>query len=171
MNVEGAGALVTGGGSGLGEATSRALAARGAIVGVVDLGRSNGAEVAAEIGGGGLFLETDVTSEGQMTAAVERALEAFGNIRVLVNCAGIGSASRTVGKDNAPFDLGLFRKTIEVNLIGTFNAIRLAAARMVDNEPDSGGERGAIVNTASVAPSRGRSVRRRTRRRKAASLV
>jgi NAD(P)-dependent dehydrogenase (short-subunit alcohol dehydrogenase family) len=155
MNIEGLGAIVTGGGSGLGEATSRALAKRGASVAIVDLGRSRGAEVAADIGGGSVFYECDVTSEEQVTAAVDGAREAFGGIHVLVNCAGIGSASRTVGKNNVPFDLGIFTKTVQVNLIGTFNAIRLAASRMVDNEPNEGGERGAIINTASVAAFEG----------------
>jgi NAD(P)-dependent dehydrogenase (short-subunit alcohol dehydrogenase family) len=151
MDIEGIGALVTGGGSGLGEATARELAARGASVAILDRGRSRGKEIAAEIGGKSFFAETDVTSEEQALAAIDQAIAAFGSIAVLVNCAGIGSASRTVGKGNAPFDLGLFRKTVEVNLVGTFNTIRLAAARMVDNEPNAGGERGAIVNTASVA--------------------
>ena len=90
-----------------------------------------------------------------MTAAVDGAREAFGGVRVLVNCAGIGSASRTVGKNNDPFDLRLFTKTVEVNLIGTFNAIRLAASRMAGNDPNDEGERGVIVNTASVAAFEG----------------
>ena len=155
MEIDGLGALITGGGSGLGEATTRALAERGASVAIADLARSRGAEIAAEIGNGAIFVETDVTSEQQMTAAVDGAREAFGNLRILVNCAGIGSASRTVGKNNAPFDLRLFTKTIEVNLIGTFNAIRLAAATMADNEPNGDGERGVIINTASVAAFEG----------------
>ncbi len=155
MEINGIGAIITGGGSGLGEATARALAKRGASVAIADLARSRGAEIAAEIGSGAIFVEADVTSEQQMTAAVDAGREAFGDLRVLVNCAGIGSASRTVGKNNAPFDLQLFTKTIEVNLIGTFNAIRLAASRMADNDPNSEGERGVIVNTASVAAFEG----------------
>jgi len=146
---------VTGGGSGLGEATARELAKRGARVTILDLGRSKGAEVAADIGGQAQFVEGDVTSPEQVTAAVDLAVESSGGLRALVNCAGIGSASRTVGKDGTPFDLDVFRRSIEVNLIGTFNCIRLAASKMVANEPDPGGERGAIVNTASVAAFEG----------------
>jgi NAD(P)-dependent dehydrogenase (short-subunit alcohol dehydrogenase family) len=155
MNIEGIGAIVTGGGSGLGEATARALAERGASVGLLDLARSRGEAIAAEIGGGARFFETDVTSEEQVVAALDQAVTAFGGVRVLVNCAGIGSAARTVGKNNTPFNLDVFKRTVEVNLVGSFNVIRLTAARMVDNEPDSGGERGAIVNTASVAAFEG----------------
>jgi NAD(P)-dependent dehydrogenase (short-subunit alcohol dehydrogenase family) len=151
MNIEGIGAIVTGGGSGLGAATARALASRGADVGILDLGTSKGAEVASELGGKARFLEADVTDEEQVQGAVDEACAAFGGVRALVNCAGIGSASRTVGKEDRPFPLAVFRRTIEVNLIGTFNVIRLGAARMVANEPDSEGERGAIVNTASIA--------------------
>jgi NAD(P)-dependent dehydrogenase (short-subunit alcohol dehydrogenase family) len=102
-----------------------------------------------------LFVDGDVTSEEQVAGALERAVARFGELRALVNCAGIGSASRTVGKDGKPFDLAVFTRTIQVNLIGTFNVIRLAAARMVGNAPNSDGERGAIVNTASVAAFEG----------------
>ncbi len=151
MEIQGVGAVVTGGGSGLGEATARALAARGARVAILDLGRSRGAEVAAGIGGGALFAEADVSSEEQVQAALDRALSAFGGIHVAVNCAGIGVAGRTVDKEGKPFDLGWFTRCIQVNLIGTFNVIRLAAARMLKNPPSPGGERGVIVNTASIA--------------------
>ncbi len=155
MKIEGLGALVTGGASGLGEATARLLANRGAEVALLDLPRSKGTDVAKEIGGNTLFLPADVTSEEQVAAAIDRASESFGALHILVNCAGIGSASRTVGKNGAPFDLDVFRRTIEVNLIGTFNAIRLTAARMITNEPGESGERGVIVNTASVAAFEG----------------
>jgi NAD(P)-dependent dehydrogenase (short-subunit alcohol dehydrogenase family) len=155
MQLEGIGAFVTGGASGLGEATARLLAARGAKVAIFDLPRSKGAEVAKEIGPAALFVDGDVTSEEQVAGALERAVGSFGELRALVNCAGIGSASRTVGKDGKPFDLAVFTRTIQVNLIGTFNVIRLAAARMVGNAPNSDGERGAIVNTASVAAFEG----------------
>ncbi len=154
MQIDGISALVTGGGSGLGAATAQELARRGARVTLLDLGRSKGAEVVAEIGDDARFVEGDVTDAGQVSGALEQAL-GFGPLRALVNCAGIGSAARTVGKDGAPFDLDLFRRTIEVNLIGTFNCIRLAAAKMVENEPDGGGERGVIVNTASIAAFEG----------------
>jgi NAD(P)-dependent dehydrogenase (short-subunit alcohol dehydrogenase family) len=155
MQIEGRGALVTGGGSGLGEATARELSKRGARVTLLDLGRSKGAEVAADIGSQARFAEADVTSPEQVEAAIDAAVERSGPLRVLVCCAGIGSASRTVDKDGKPFDLDVFRRTIEVNLIGTFNCIRLAAARMIGNEPDAGGERGVVVNTASVAAFEG----------------
>jgi len=151
MDIEGIAAIVTGGGSGLGEATTRALVARGASVGILDLAHSPGAAVADELGARARFLEADVTSEEQVQAAVDDVAGSFGEIRAVVNCAGIGSATRTVGKGNAPFPLDVFRRSIEVNLVGTFNVIRLAAARMADNAPGEDGERGAIVNTASVA--------------------
>jgi NAD(P)-dependent dehydrogenase (short-subunit alcohol dehydrogenase family) len=155
MQIEASTALVTGGGSGLGEATARELVARGASVTLLDLGRSRGAEVAADLGPRALFAEADVTSEEQVQAALDAAVAAFGPLRVLVNCAGIGSASRTVSKEGEPFDLGHFRRTVEVNLVGSFNCIRLAAARMIGNPPDPGGERGVVVNTASVAAFEG----------------
>jgi NAD(P)-dependent dehydrogenase (short-subunit alcohol dehydrogenase family) len=155
MDIEGIGAVITGGGSGLGEATARALAARGARVGLLDLGRSKGAEVAKDIGDAALFLEADVSSEEQVTTALDHAREAFGALHVTVNCAGVGMAGRTLGRGNEPFSLDLFRRTIEVNLVGTFNVIRLAAARMADNQPNDEGERGVIVNTASIAAFEG----------------
>jgi NAD(P)-dependent dehydrogenase (short-subunit alcohol dehydrogenase family) len=151
MQIQGIAAFVTGGASGLGAATARALAARGARVAIYDLPRSKGADLEKELGGAARFLPGDVTDEAGLAAALELAIEAFGPLRACINCAGIGSASRTVGKDGEPFRLDVFRRTIEVNLIGTFNAIRLAAARMAKNPPDAGGERGAIVNTASIA--------------------
>jgi NAD(P)-dependent dehydrogenase (short-subunit alcohol dehydrogenase family) len=151
MQIEGIGAIVAGGGSGLGAATCRALVERGASVGILDLPGSKGADLAKELGGKTRFLEADVTSEEQVQAAVDVCVSAFGGIQAAINCAGIGSATRTVGKHGDPFPLDVFRRSIEVNLIGTFNVIRLAAARMVENEPNDDGERGTIVNTASVA--------------------
>jgi NAD(P)-dependent dehydrogenase (short-subunit alcohol dehydrogenase family) len=151
MNIQDLVAVVTGGGSGLGESTARTLVAKGAKVAVLDLGGSKGAAVAQELGDNALFLETDVTSEEQVTAAMERALATFGALHVAVNCAGIGTAGKTVGKEGQPHDLALFKRTIEVNLIGTFNVIRLAVARIIKNPPNSQGERGVLINTASVA--------------------
>jgi NAD(P)-dependent dehydrogenase (short-subunit alcohol dehydrogenase family) len=151
MQIQGITAFVTGGASGLGAATVRALAARGARVAIFDLPRSKGAELEKELGGAARFLPGDVTDEAGLTAALDAAIDAFGPLRALVNCAGIGSAMRTVGKDGEPFRLDVFTRTIQINLIGTFNAIRLTAARMAKNPPDAGGERGAIVNTASIA--------------------
>jgi NAD(P)-dependent dehydrogenase (short-subunit alcohol dehydrogenase family) len=155
MQIDGSNVFVTGGASGLGEATVRALVARGARVAIYDLPRSKGAELEKELGSATRFLAGDVTAEDQVGDALDAAIAALGPLRGLVNCAGIGSASRTVGKDGEPFRLDAFRRAIEVNLIGTFNAIRLAAARMIGNEPDRGGERGAIVNTASIAAFEG----------------
>jgi NAD(P)-dependent dehydrogenase (short-subunit alcohol dehydrogenase family) len=155
MDLQGAVAAVTGGGSGLGEATAREMAARGAKVAILDLARSRGAEVAREIGRGAIFCETDVANEAQVNAALDRATAELGGLHAAVNCAGIGTAGRTLDKSGSPFDLGLFRKTIEVNLIGTFNVIRLAAARMAKAAPNREGERGVIVNTASIAAFEG----------------
>ena len=151
MDIDGVGAVITGGASGLGEATARALAKRGAKVALLDLGRSKGADVAADIGSQALFVEADVADEEQVTDALDRAMEAFGALHVNVNCAGIGTAGRTVDREGKPFNLDLFRRTLEVNLIGTFNVLRLSAARMMQNEPGPEGERGVVVNTASVA--------------------
>ncbi len=155
MQIQGIGAIVTGGGSGLGEATARALAARGARVAILDLGRSKGAEVAKSIGAAALFCEADVANEEQVTAALDRAVQQFGGIQVAVNCAGIGTAGRTVDKAGKPFDLKLFELTLRVNLVGTFNVVRLAAARMSKNQPNDENERGVIVNTASAAAFEG----------------
>ena len=151
MNINQTVALVTGGGSGLGEATTRMLAAKGGKVVILDLAKSHGQAIAQELGGNVLFLEGDVTNEEQVAVAVDRAVAAFGAVHVVVNCAGIATAGKTVGKNDQPLDLAPFRRTIEVNLIGTFNVIRLAAARMVKNTPNSEGERGVLINTASIA--------------------
>jgi NAD(P)-dependent dehydrogenase (short-subunit alcohol dehydrogenase family) len=155
MEIRGSTALVTGGGSGLGEATARALAARGARVGILDLERSNGAALAGELGAEALFLPADVTEEAGVAAAVERVTAEFGPLRIVVSCAGIGTPGRVVDKKGEPLDLGSFRRVIEVNLIGTFNVLRLAAARMQGNEPNAAGERGVVVNTASIAAYEG----------------
>jgi NAD(P)-dependent dehydrogenase (short-subunit alcohol dehydrogenase family) len=151
MDINGASAIVTGGASGLGAATSRLLAERGAKVVVVDMNDDQGSSLAKELGGA--FCHADVASTDEVIAAVETAKE-LGPLRVLVNCAGIGWATRTIGKDgeySSAFDLTVFQKVLEVNLVGTFNCIRLAATAMSTTEPLADGERGAIVNTASVA--------------------
>jgi len=155
MEIRGSAALVTGGGSGLGEATAREIVARGGRVAILDLGRSKGAEVAKSLGPAALFAEADVTNEAQVTAALDRATSELGALRAVVCCAGIGTAGRVVDKQGEPLPLRTFTKVIEVNLIGTFNVIRLAAARMRANPPNPGGERGAIVNTASIAAFEG----------------
>ena len=151
MDIQNSVAVVTGGGSGLGEATAQMLSAKGAKVAVLDLGKSRGAAVAEELGGNAIFVEADVTNDDQLAAAIAQAAETFGAIHVTVNCAGIATAGKTLGKGSLPLDLGPFRKTIEVNLIGTFNVIRLVAAHMAKNTPGDDGERGVIINTASVA--------------------
>ena len=151
MDIQSHVAVITGGGSGLGEGTVRALIEKGAKVAILDIGRSRGAEIAQELGNNAIFIEADVTNEELTAAAMDKTVEAFGAIHVVVNCAGIATAGKTLGKGNTPLDLGPFKRTIEVNLIGTFNVIRLAAAQMAKNEPTADGERGVIINTASVA--------------------
>ncbi|MDV7353835.1 3-hydroxyacyl-CoA dehydrogenase [Rhodococcus sp. NPDC019627] len=145
-------ALVTGGASGLGLATTKALLADGASVVIVDLPSSNGETVAKELGDRVRFAAGDVTSEADVSAALDVA-ESLGPLRVAVNCAGIGNAIKTVSKNGA-FPLADFTKIVTVNLIGTFNVIRLAAERISKNEPIDG-ERGVIINTASVAAYEG----------------
>jgi len=147
VDVDGIVAIVTGGASGLGAATARKLAGEGAHVVIADL-QAAGREVADEIGGS--YVQTDVSITEQVQAAVEAAIDR-GDLRVLVNCAGIGSPSRTLNREGEPMDLGLFSKVLEINLIGTFNAIRLSAAAMARTDPLASGHRGVIVNTASVA--------------------
>jgi NAD(P)-dependent dehydrogenase (short-subunit alcohol dehydrogenase family) len=142
--------LVTGGASGLGEACVRRFAAAGARLVVADLNEAAGQRLAQELGASVRFVHTDVTDEASVQQAVDLALEAFGGLHGAVNCAGIGVAARTLGRDG-PHPLAAFARVIGVNLIGTFNAIRLAAAAMARGEPNAAGERGVIVNTASVA--------------------
>jgi NAD(P)-dependent dehydrogenase (short-subunit alcohol dehydrogenase family) len=148
VDITNAVAVVTGGASGLGLATTKALRAAGAQVVILDLPASEGAERAAELGDGVRFAAADVRSEADVTAALDVA-DALGPLRVAVNCAGTGNAIRTVGRKGV-FPLADFTRIIEINLIGTFNVIRLAAERMVRLDP-LGEERGVIVNTASVA--------------------
>ena len=148
MSLENTSAIVTGGASGMGEATGRRLAAEGVQVVVVDRDAKKGEAVAADIGG--LFAAADVTEEESMKAAVAAAVE-LAPLRTCIHCAGVGWAERTINRAGEPHHLDTFRKIIEINLIGTFNVLRLAAAGMAPNEPDANGERGVIVNTASVA--------------------
>jgi NAD(P)-dependent dehydrogenase (short-subunit alcohol dehydrogenase family) len=142
--------LVTGGASGLGAATARLLAAEGGSVVIADLDRAAGEKLAAKLGSAARFALTDVTSETDAQAAVDLALRAFGHLHGLVNCAGVAPSEKVVGRDG-PHRLESFAKTININLVGTFNMIRLAAVAIAKEEPGEGGERGVIVNTASIA--------------------
>jgi len=146
--------LITGGASGLGAGCARRLAAAGAKVAIVDLNAAVGEVLAAELGQRAMFIATDVTSPESAQAAVNLAVQRLGPLQGLVNCAGILGAARIVGRDG-PHDLGLFQKVIHVNLVGTFNMLRLAAAAMAKNEPNADGERGVIINTTSVAAFEG----------------
>ncbi len=158
MNINGIAAVVTGGASGLGEATARALAAKGAKVAIFDRNQEQGEKVAAEIGG--IFCEVDVTNDETVAAGFEKARAAHGQERVLVNCAGVANAVKTVGRDRETkavkkYPLHQFELVIGINLIGTFRCIAHSAAGMVTLDPLEDGERGCIINTASVAAQDG----------------
>ena len=142
--------IVTGGASGLGAGTARLLAANGAKVVIADLNQAGGEALAAELGANARFAPTNVADEASAQAAVALALSTFGGLHGLVNCAGIAIGEKTVGKEG-PHALASFKRVIDINLVGTFNMIRLAADAMAKGEPNAGGERGVIVNTASVA--------------------
>ncbi|QIP11948.1 3-hydroxyacyl-CoA dehydrogenase [Spirosoma aureum] len=158
MHLNSSTALVTGGASGLGEATTRLLASNGANVVIVDLNEERGHALAEELGATVRFIKTNVTDEADVQAAVNLAIETFGGLHITVNCAGIAEARKTVGKVDGVYgahSLAAFQKVISINLIGTFNVIRLVALAMEHNEPNPEkpfeGERGVIINTASVA--------------------
>lgn len=148
MNLTGKTILITGGASGLGEGTARMVAAGGGKPVLLDLNAEAGEALAQELGG--LFVKADVSSEGDVQAAIAAAQAKFGGLHGVVNCAGVAPAVTTAGK-RGPHPLDVFERTIRINLIGTFNVIRLAAQAMLENEPGESGERGVIVNTASVA--------------------
>lgn len=148
MELDGTSAIVTGGASGLGAATARRLASRGVKAVVVDIDNAAGPALADELAGS--FVRADVTDPGQVQKAVATAAD-LGPLRVLVNCAGIGDPARTLDRDGIPVDLARFERVVRINLIGTFNVLRLASAAMARTEPLTDGERGAIVNTASLA--------------------
>jgi NAD(P)-dependent dehydrogenase (short-subunit alcohol dehydrogenase family) len=150
MEINGVAAIVSGGASGLGEATARALTEAGAIVTIADLNEERGSALASELGG--VFVKTDVSDEAQVGAAVQAATDTGRPLRIAVSCAGIGMAGRIVNKEGQPHSLEVFQKVIQVNLIGTFNVMRLSAAEIAKTEPlGADGERGVIVNTGSVA--------------------
>ena len=150
MQIKGNTFIVTGGASGLGGGTARMLAGNGANVVIADLQADKGEALAKEFGKAGRFVKCDVTSEADGSAAVAAALKEFGGLQGLVNCAGIAIGEKTLGKEG-PHSLASFTKTVNINLIGTFNMIRLAAAAMAKQAPQPSGERGVIINTASVA--------------------
>jgi NAD(P)-dependent dehydrogenase (short-subunit alcohol dehydrogenase family) len=154
MEVEGAGALISGGASGLGAAATRRLHAGGAEVVIADLNADKGTALASELGERARFVEADVTDEAAVQSAVDAAAQLGGGLRISVCCAGIGWAQRTSGRQG-PHPLELFAKVVEVNLVGSFNVLRLAAAAMAANEPDDGGERGVCISTSSTAAFEG----------------
>jgi NAD(P)-dependent dehydrogenase (short-subunit alcohol dehydrogenase family) len=150
MQIDNQAFIVTGAGSGLGEATARRLVAAGGRVILADLNREAGEAVAASLGANARFVLTDVSDAASGEACVAAALSHFGRLNGLVNCAGVGPAEKVIGRDG-PHRLEGFARTVQINLIGTFNMLRLAADTMAKGEPDASGERGVIINTASVA--------------------
>ncbi len=154
MQVGGATFVVTGGGSGLGAETVRRLAAGGANVTIVDVAHAQGEALEREIGARAMFAVADVTDEARVGAAIAATRERFGALHGAINCAGIAPGERVLGR-NGPHGLDAFRNVIEINLVGTFNVIRLAAQEIWKNAPDTGGERGVIINTASIAAFEG----------------
>jgi NAD(P)-dependent dehydrogenase (short-subunit alcohol dehydrogenase family) len=150
MDLTGTAAIISGGASGLGEASARALAAASSTVVIADLNADRGEAVAAEIGG--KFVQTDVADEASVTTAVDVAAALSSPLRVIVNCAGIGWAERTVNRDGSPHSFATFRKVIDINLIGTFNLMRIGAAAIARTEAvDADNQRGVVINTASIA--------------------
>jgi len=149
MEITGSSAIVTGGGSGLGEAVARELARQGAKVAVLDVNAEGAQRVAAEIGG--IACRADITRAEDVEAALDAAQAAHGTPRIVMNIAGIGTAKRVIGKDGAPAPLEDFERVVRINLVGTYNVIRLAAARIAKLEAMADGERGVVLNTASVA--------------------
>lgn len=155
MKIQGSSAIVTGGASGLGEAVVRRLASEGAAVVILDRNQERGEALAKELGDHVQMHPCDVTNADEVQAAIDKAV-AKAPLRIAVNCAGVGTAARTLGKGNTPHDLDVFKFVIGVNLIGSFNVLRLAAAAMANQDPDAEtGDRGVIINTASVAAFEG----------------
>lgn len=150
MQLQGKAALVTGGASGLGAACVRMLTSAGARAIILDLNPETGEALASELGGAAKFVKANVANEAEVKAAVETAVREFGGLHIAFNCAGIGGSQRTIGKEG-PVALEWFTRIVEVNLFGTFNVARLAAAAMAQNAPTDEGERGVIINTASIA--------------------
>ena len=150
MNLIETCALVTGGASGIGEATVRTIVSKGGKAAILDMDTKRGEKLCSELGSGAIFCKTDVTSETDVKSAISNALDSFGKLNVVLNFAGIAAAVKTLGRDG-PHDLDLFKKIVDVNLNGTFNVSRLAAEKISTNEPNESGLTGVIINTASVA--------------------
>jgi 3-hydroxyacyl-CoA dehydrogenase / 3-hydroxy-2-methylbutyryl-CoA dehydrogenase len=154
MDIQNVVAVVTGGASGLGEATVKRLVEQGGKAVIFDFAEEKGQRLAEELGEAVIYEKVDVTDGASVQSALEKTIDHFGKVNVLVNCAGIAIAKKTIGK-KGPHDLESFSKVIQVNLIGTFNTIRLASEKMAINEPNAHGERGVIINTASIAAFEG----------------
>lgn len=150
MRIEDVAAVISGGASGLGEATARILVASGARVALLDISAEKGVALALELGPSAIFCNTDVTDDKSTQAAIDKAMEAFGAINADINCAGVGSGVKVLGK-RGPMDMGIFNKVVNINLMGTMNTLRLSAQKMMANEPNVDGERGVVINTASAA--------------------
>ncbi len=150
MDIKNKGVFISGGASGLGAACARLLVKSGAKILIADMNSETGIALASELGDAARFVQANVTDEESVQNAVQTAVSEFGGLHITINCAGIGTAERVLGK-NGPASLASFTRVIQVNLIGMFNTIRLTAAAMANNEPTAGGERGVIINTASVA--------------------
>jgi 3-hydroxyacyl-CoA dehydrogenase/3-hydroxy-2-methylbutyryl-CoA dehydrogenase len=155
MKIENSVGVITGGASGLGEGVVRMLASGGGRAAIVDLPGSRGEEIAAELGDSVRFFATDVTATDQVEAAVDGAVEAFGRIDLVVNAAGVSPAARVVGREGKLFSLETFKQAIDINLVGLFDVVRRSALKMSENEPGEDGERGLIVNVASIAAFEG----------------
>jgi len=154
MNHKDVVALVTGGASGLGEASVVALVKKGARAAIIDVDAEKGEKLAATIGSGAMFIKTDVTSEVDVRNAVQKTVEAFGKLNVVINCAGVVNPGKLIGR-KGPLTLEAFNKVLQINLVGTFNVIRLAVEQMMNNDPGEEGEKGVIINSASIAAFEG----------------
>ena len=150
MNIKDCKAMVTGGASGLGEACIRNLIKVGAKAAILDLDSARGEKLATELGGSAIFVKTDITSEESVQGAIKITLDSFGSVNTVINCAGIGDPGKMLSK-KGPMPLAVFNRMVQINLVGSFNVARLAVAEMVNNSPNEDGEKGVIINTASVA--------------------
>ncbi len=154
MELKNAVAVVTGGASGLGEASVRLLIENGARAAILDVAEERAARLVSELGSNVIFCKTDVTDEKSVQAAMDRTMEAFGAINIVLNCAGVATPGKVIGKEG-PLSISTFSRVVQINLIGTMNVIRLAAQKMLANSPNQDGERGVVINTASIAAFEG----------------